>query len=247
MTDGIQAAAEDEKGVATCILCGKPLKGFQTVIFRDWHAHAECAQEALEKQVDNFNRIPFWIGSLGCVFGIILAFPFLLLPMQVYNPTPYWIAFLGMAISLFFQVFGFYGFASNYDEGTGIICAIIAVAAGVCHLFTTSLFIEYGYDTQYYDPETGLLVVRSIPNMEISLFLSFGFLLLLMALVAIMVLLLGQSATFGFDNRIIVVILVGAAALMPFVPLNFYIEIILVTALFLSAQVPKEWKKVEIG
>ncbi len=82
--------------------------------------------------------------------------------------------------------------------------------------------------------------------MTLAIFLSFGLLLLLMVLVAILIALLGESVTFGFDNRIAVIIFVGAAALMPLTPINFFIELILVTLLFLTAQVPKEWKKIEV-
>ncbi len=120
MSGDIQDIADDEKGVATCILCGELLKGLQTVKYRDWYAHAECAERALVKQVDNFNRLPFWVGGIGGLFGILLATPILLTTGPMLDPTVYWIAFLGMGMALAFQVFGFYGFASNYDEGIGI-------------------------------------------------------------------------------------------------------------------------------
>lgn len=245
MKDNIQSIADEEKGVATCILCGKLLEGYQVVKYRDWYAHAECAQGALERQVDNFNRTPFILGSLGAIFGYVLAAPILLMTEPMLDPTGYIFAFIGMAICLLFQVFGFYGFASNYDEGIGIICSIISVISAVAHLFVASLLFQYGYDPLYHDPETGVLLLMNIPNMELALFLAFGFLLLLMILAAVMVLLLGESVSKGIDNRVIAVIFVASGALMPWTPINFFIEMFLITILFLSAKVPKEWRKIE--
>ncbi|MDF1539747.1 MAG: hypothetical protein P1Q69_12675 [Candidatus Thorarchaeota archaeon] len=59
----MQNIDDDNEGVAKCIMCGKPLAQLEKVKYRDWWAHAECAQKGLEKQVDQFNRTPFILGS----------------------------------------------------------------------------------------------------------------------------------------------------------------------------------------
>jgi len=241
----MQKDVDAEKGVATCILCGKLLQEHEVVKYRDWYAHSECAQDALKRQVGDFDKTPFRIGSVGMIFGVILATPIFLAGVPLMDPTAYLVAFLGMAICLGFQAFGFYGFGSNYDEITGIICTILAAVSAISHLVVSILFLQYGYNPQYYDPETGALMLQSIPSLSIGIFLSFGLLLLLMVMTAIMILLVGESATWGFDNRIIAVIFIGSGALMPLTPINFFVEMILVTALFLSAKVPDEWKKLE--
>ncbi len=238
--------ADDFEGVAKCIMCGKPLSGLEKVKYRDWWAHAECAQKALETQVDQFNRIPFILGSFGFVVAFVMNF-FILLQFQNLSQDPifYGIPFLGMAIGLLFQTFGFYGFTVNYDEGIGVLCSILAIAASVIHFLAAGIIFLYGYEPQYYDPVTGDFLLLSLPGMYVAEVAAVLMLLILMAIIGIMILLLGESVTSGFDNRVVATIFIAAAGCMILSPFNFFLEAFLVTALFLTAKIPEEWKKVE--
>ena len=243
----MQNRADDIDGVATCIMCGKPLAGLEKVKYRDWWAHAECAQEALEKQVDEFNRTPFFLGSLGIIFGFILNFIIVLQYQAMsHDPLYYAISYLGMALGLAFQAYGFYGFAINYDEGLGIICAIFALVTSVFHFLIAGLTLVYGYDSSYYNTETGDFIFQLIPGVPVVLFAAFGLLLIMMVIVGVMVSMLGESISAGFDNRIISVVFMAAATCMIWSPVNFFVESFLVTVLFLTAKVPEEWKKIEL-
>jgi len=242
----VEESSSNRNGRATCILCGKPFADFQTVKFRDWWVHAECAQSALEKQVDGFNRTPFRIGSLGIVFSFLLSIPiYAQYHILINNPIFYGVPFLGMAIGLLFQVFGLYGFASNYDEGIGVICAFLAALSAILHLAVAGLVLGYGHNPNYYDPETGAFIVLMVPGVSLTMFAAFALLSIMMALIGIMILLLGESFTPGIDNRVIAVLFIGAAALMPLTPVNFFLEMILITILMVNAGIPTEWRKIE--
>jgi hypothetical protein len=150
-----------------------------------------------------------------------------------------------MGIGLIFQAFGLYGFASNYDEGVGVICAILSIVTAIFHFVAAGFVLAYGYDPIYYEPIAGDFLVGNIPGFMLASIAAFMGLLIMMALVGVLILLLGESFTPGMDNRVIAVVFIGAAALMPLSPLNIFIEMILLTVLFLNAGVPKEWKKIE--
>ncbi len=257
----MQDVVDDEKGIATCILCGKPLKGLQVVKYRDWHAHAECAQAALKRQVDDFDRIPFVIGIIGTIIGILVCLPLVFVPnasqdpiafligllsltSAVTDPTIYWIAFAGIGISLLLQSFGLYGFAKNYDEGVGRICAVIAIVNGLLYFGTSFILVQFGYNPTYYDPETGFLMFDMLPDFLFALLSAHLILLILMVMIAVMILLLGESITFGFNNRIIAFIFIASGAALVFAPLNFLTETILMLLLFMTARIPKEWSKI---
>ncbi|MDF1539746.1 MAG: hypothetical protein P1Q69_12670 [Candidatus Thorarchaeota archaeon] len=161
------------------------------------------------------------------------------------DPLFYGIPLLGMAIGLIFQTFGFYGFAVNYDEGIGVICSIFAIVASAVHFLAASMVFWNGYNPLYYDSVTGDFLLFAIPGMYLVEIAAFFLLLILMALIGIMILMLGESVTMGYNNRIVAALFVAAAALMPLSPINFFIEAFLVTVLFLTVKVPDEWKNIE--
>ena len=78
-----------EDGIATCMLCGEILKGRDKVKYQGWWCHTECAAESLEKNVEKFDKKPFWIGSLGAPIGILLTLTLFIMSLEnvpILNP-----------------------------------------------------------------------------------------------------------------------------------------------------------------
>ncbi|MFW9909990.1 MAG: hypothetical protein ACFFEF_15590 [Candidatus Thorarchaeota archaeon] len=238
-----------EKGVATCILCGEPLKGLEKVRYRGWWCHAECAHKSLEQNVDNFKKWPFWIGVLGTPSGAFLALMLLSMFLEsppLLNPWPIAIPFFGMAIGLAFQSVGFLGFYVSYLENNGVVLSVLAATSSIFHALVGFLLILNGYNPAYYDPILGTLNIALIPELSLSIIVAYATLALVMLLTAVVVMMLEGSIGVGVFNRALAILFVGLIAIVPLSPINIIVEFSAVTILFLSAGPPKSWKEVSV-
>ncbi len=238
-----------EDGIATCMLCGELLKGRDKVKYQGWWCHTECVAESLEKNVDNFDKKPFWIGSLGAPVGILLTLTLFVMSLEyvpILNPWPIAIPFLGMAAGLAFQSVGFYGFYSRYYHNMGVVLALFAIISALCHAAVGALLLMNGFDPAYYSVDTGQLMPLAVPGVYLILFLSYGSLGLLMLITAIEVVMLEGTIGTGNFNRVLAVIFIGLVALAPATPINIVVELSAITILFLNAGVPNTWRDVSL-
>ena len=89
-----------------CIICGDTLDGEESVRYVGAVAHARCASESVEKNVEGFDKRPFYIGSLGTFIAIMMSMPMLSITQ---DGSLYSLAFGGIAIGLVVQSVGFLG------------------------------------------------------------------------------------------------------------------------------------------
>ncbi|MFW9849196.1 MAG: hypothetical protein ACFFF4_08645 [Candidatus Thorarchaeota archaeon] len=234
-----------DEGIATCMLCGAPLKGRVKVRYQGWWCHIECAAENQDKNVVTFNKTPFYLGSLGAPIGILLTLSMIYMSVQLlplYSVWPIAIPFLGMALGLAFQSIGFYGFYSRYYQPMGIALAILAISTAVFHAVTGIILVQNGFNPAYYDQITGEFIPLLIPGLWFYMLLSYLSLGFLMIITAVEVLMLEGIIGSGVYNRIIAVVFVVLVAAVPATPINIVIELSAITILFLSAGVPKSWR-----
>lgn len=236
-----------DDGVATCIHCGEPLKGREKVRYQGWWYHAECAAKSMEENVDNFDRRFFWLGSLGAPVGIFLTAALFVMSLNyepILNPWSIVIPFLGMAAGLAFQSFGFYAIYANYKDTQGLRLAGLAIVSASFHALVAVFLLVYGFNPLYYDVSSDVLLPGLIPGYIVTLSLAYISLAFLMLMTAIVVMMLEGTLGSGLYNRILAVVFVGLTALAFSTPLSVFVELTMVTILFMSAGVPKQWREI---
>ncbi len=234
-----------DDGIATCMLCGEPLKGRKKVRYQGWWCHAECAANSLEMNVDNFDRSPFIVGSLGGPIGISLTISLFyssLLNIPFLTVWPIAIPFIGMGAGLMLQSIGFSGFYSRYFHPMGIVLALFAVLASVFHIVVGVYMIGNGMNPAYYSTETGEFLPMAIPGMWFYMILAYLSLGFLMLITGIEIAMLEGTIGSGYYNRFIAIVFVVLIAFVPATPINIIIELSAITILFLKAGVPKSWR-----
>ncbi len=235
-----------EDGSATCIICGEPLKGREKVKYQGWWCHADCTVKSLEENVDNFDRRPFWLGSLGAPVGIFLTIGLIAMSQNsapLLNPWALAVPFLGMAAGLGFQSFGFYGIYSVFKDTQGQRLALLAIISAICHLSVAVILLVSGFNGIYYD-DNSVFHPGLVPGYIYTLSLAYISLAGLMLLTAIVVVMLEGTLGSGLYNRFLASIFIGLTALAFSTPLSVLVELTMVTVLFMSADVPKQWRDV---
>ncbi len=245
----IQEIADDEKGVATCIFCGKPLQGHEVVLYRDWHVHKECADGAINKVYEDFDRTPFYAGSISLLFGILAAILLLqgLSPIDITTGPRMMIpGFAFMAAALLLQSIGFYGFTATFKDFIGLGGSILAITGAVFLAISAALLQVFGYDPAFYDPETGFLVFDLLPGYTIAYALAIGFVTLTLMLIAIILFLYEDIVARGSSGRGFAVIVLISALLSPLHPVGLLAEAFIVSVVFLSVEIPKDWRGMSV-
>ncbi|MDF1539745.1 MAG: hypothetical protein P1Q69_12665 [Candidatus Thorarchaeota archaeon] len=235
-----------EEGSLTCIICGTPVQGREKVKYQGWWCHAECAAKSLNENVDNFDRRYFWLGSLGAPVGILLVAGLYMLSLSytlILNPWALATPLLGMAVGLGFQTFGFYGIYTVFKDTHGQRLALLAIVSAICHFSVAAITLAYGFDPIYYDSQ-GVLLPTLIPGYIYVLSLAYISLAALMLYTAIVVVMFEGTLGSGLFNRILAVIFIGLIAMIFSTPISIFVEMIMVTILFMSADVPKQWREV---
>ena len=187
LASNIQDIADEEKGVATCIFCGKLLQGQEVVKYRDWYVHKECAEGAIDQVYENFDKVPFYTGSISLMFGILAAILLFqgLSPIDIVTgPTMMIHGFVLMTAAMHLQSIGFYGITATFKDLIGIGGSILSIISGIFLSLSAALLQLYGYNPSFYDPETGYLVFEILPGYTIVYALAVGFVALTLLLTA---------------------------------------------------------------
>ncbi len=241
----MQDSTDTERTFATCIFCGELLENRDVVKYRSWYAHKACTTRAMEKQVEDFDKKPFYAGSTSLFFGVITAglffqlFPFL---GSLEDPSALIAINALMAVTLFLQSFGFFGFTMSFKDPYGIGSGIIALLAAAFFVLAGSNLQVHGYNPAYYDPETGFLILSMVPGYSLSYALAMSLTVLVMFAGAVLMMLYGDYIGTQSMNRIGVVFLFVGAVITVLVPGGILIEAISITALFLLVDIPKDWQ-----
>ncbi|MHA2423709.1 MAG: hypothetical protein ACXAEF_02915, partial [Candidatus Thorarchaeota archaeon] len=215
-----------DDGIATCMLCGELLKGRDKVRYQGWWCHTECTAESIEENVDNFDRTPFIIGSIGGPIGIILALSLFYSSMQLMPALSVWpvaIPFIGMGTGLMLQSIGFHGFYSRYFHPMGIALAILAIISSVIHLVVGMIMFVNASNPAYYDLVTGEFLPLLIPGLWFYLFLAYISLAFLMLIIAVEVSMLEGTIGSGRYNKIIALVFIILIAVAPGTPIGIIV------------------------
>jgi hypothetical protein len=157
---------------------------------------------------------------------------------------PVAIPFFGMAVGLAFQSIGFHGFYSRYYHPMGIALALLAIAAAVFHAVVGVILIQNGFNLAYYDSVTGEFLPLMIPSLWFYMLLAYLTFAFLMLIIAVEVVMLEGTIGSGLFNKAIAFVFVVLVAVVPSTPIGIVFELSAVTILFLSAGVPKTWREV---
>ncbi|MFW9918214.1 MAG: hypothetical protein ACFFED_01330 [Candidatus Thorarchaeota archaeon] len=246
MKEDLQSIIEEEKGVATCIFCGKTLQGHDVVLYRDWYAHRECTKESIGIQTADFDMLPFYAGSLSLIFGLLAA-TMLLTALSgidlITGPRILIPGFVFMTSALLLQSIGFYGFTISFKDILGIGGAIVSILGAVLQATCAIILQTYGYDIAYYDPESGFLFLDAIPGFAIAYALAIGFVALTIALSGFILLFYDSVMGNQSIRRIVALILIIGSMFCILSPIGYLIEAIVVVALFLSVEMPRDWTR----